>query len=131
MLRLHGGRAHLRSRSVLRRGVLPRAVRYSLFATELVAFATLLRSVAYDRWITVLASVLLIMGAGAARRGRAWGIALAFAAAAAFPTAWVIGIAPAWFCLVGAAGALPFLFVVRAFARFDRSATRTSSRSRS
>ena len=84
---------------------------------------TLLRSIAYDRWITVLASLLLIGGAMAAQRGRTWGIGLAFAAAVAFPVAFAIGIAPPWFCLVGLAGAWPFALTARPFARFDKGAT--------
>jgi hypothetical protein len=101
----------------------PRRLRLSLIALQLVALATLLRSVAYDRWITVVASILLLVGAAAAKRGRVWGIALSLGAAAAFPVAWMIGIAPPWFCLVGLAGALPFAIASKAFARFDRSAT--------
>lgn len=100
-----------------------RRLQLSLFAAQLVGAATLLRSVAYDRWITVLASVLLIVGATAARRGRSWGVGLSLAAAAAFPMAFLIGIAPPWFCLVGLAGALPFAIASRAFARFDKGAT--------
>jgi hypothetical protein len=100
-----------------------RRLQLSLVAAQLVGAATLLRSVAYDRWITVLASVLLIVGASAARRGRSWGVGLSFAAAASFPVAWLIGIAPFWFCLVGVAGALPFMIASRAFARFDKGAT--------
>jgi hypothetical protein len=100
-----------------------RRLRLSLLAVQLVGIATLLRSIAYDRWITVLASVLLIVGASAAQRGRSWGVALSFGAAAAFPVAWAIGIAPPWFCLVGIIGALPFALASRAFARFDRGAT--------
>jgi hypothetical protein len=103
--------------------VLPLRVRASLFALQAIAAATLLRSIAYDRWITVLASVLLIIGAMAAQRGRAWGIGLTFATAVAFPVAFAIGIAPAWFCLVGLAGALPFALTLRPFARFDKGAT--------
>lgn len=83
---------------------------------------TLLRSIAYDRWITVLASLFLIGGAMAAQRGRTWGVGLAFASAVAFPVAFAIGIAPAWFCLVGLAGAMPFALTWRPFARFDRGA---------
>ena len=100
-----------------------RRLQLSLFAAQLVGAATLLRSVAYDRWITVLASVLLIAGATAARRGRSWGVGLALSAAAAFPVAWFIGIAPLWFCFVGLIGALPFAIASRAFARFDKGAT--------
>lgn len=103
--------------------MLPLRVRLSLLAVHLVAAATLLRSVAYDRWITVLASLLLIVGAFAAQRGRTWGIGLAFATAVSFPVAFAIGIAPAWFCLVGLAGALPFALTVPRFARFDKGAT--------
>jgi hypothetical protein len=94
-----------------------------LFATQLVGAATLLRSVAYDRWITVLAAALLIAGATAARRGRSWGVGLALGAAAAFPVAFMIGIAPPWFVLVGLVGAMPFAIASRAFARFDKGAT--------
>lgn len=104
--------------------MLLRQVRASLFFVQLVALATLLRSIAYDRWITVLAAVLLLVGATAAQRGRSWGVALTFAQAMAFPVAWMVGIAPAWFCLVGLIGALPFLLTSGAFARFDKGATR-------
>lgn len=100
-----------------------RRLKLSLLVLQLVGVATLLRSVAYDRWITVLAAVLLLVGATAAQRGRAWGVALALGSAAAFPVAWAIGIAPAWFCAVGVFGALPFLIASRAFARFDKGAT--------
>lgn len=100
-----------------------RRLHLALVATQLVAAATLVRSIAYDRWITVLASVLLLIGAAAAKRGKTWGIALSLASAAAFPVAFAIGIAPAWFCLVGMVGALPFAFTSRAFARFDKGAT--------
>jgi hypothetical protein len=103
--------------------VLPRSLRLSLIAVQVVAALTLLRSVAYDRWITVLASALLLVGATAVQRGgRAWGIALMFAMALAFPTAFAIGIAPAWFCLVGMVAALPLMLTWRALQRFDRGA---------
>ena len=100
-----------------------RRLQLSLVAAQLVGAATLLRSVAYDRWITALAAALLIVGATAARRGRSWGVWLALGAAASFPVAWAIGIAPPWFCLVGVVGALPFAIASRAFARFDKGAT--------
>ena len=104
-------------------GVDLRQLRSSLVAAQIVGVATLLRSIAYDRWITVLAAVLLLIGATAAQRGRTWGVALAFAAAVAFPVAWMIGIAPPWFALVGIVGSLPFAIASRAFARFDKGAT--------
>jgi hypothetical protein len=90
---------------------------------QVAAFGTLLRSIAFDRWITVLAAALLLIGAAAARRGKTWGVALAFAQAVAFPVAWMIGIAPAWFAVVGFAGALPFLLTLKSFAKFDKGAT--------
>lgn len=99
-----------------------RRFQLSLVVLQLVGLATLLRSIAFDRWITVLASVLLLVGASAAHRGRSWGVALSFAAAVAFPVAWAIGIAPPWFCLVGVAGAMPFALTSKAFARFDKGA---------
>lgn len=102
---------------------LPHRLSVALFLAQLVAFATLIRSIAYDRWITVLASVLLIAGAFAAQRGRTWGLGLSFAAAVAFPVASMIGIAPPWFWMVGVAGALPFIVASRALARFDKGAT--------
>ncbi len=85
--------------------------------------ATLVRSVAFDRWITVLVASMLFVGALAAKRDRAWGVALALVSAAWFPVAWMIGIAPSWFAFVGAAGMMPFLIASRAFAKFDRGAT--------
>lgn len=115
--------ADSRSWPTLNEVVLPRNLQTSLLATQVVAFATLVRSVAYDRWITVLASLLLIAGASAALRGRTWGVVLSFACAAAFPVAWAIGIAPAWFVGVGVIGALPFALSSDAMAKMDRQAT--------
>lgn len=103
-------------------GVLPRHLHVSLIAAHAVGFATLVRSVAFDRWITVLASLLLVVGATAALRGRTWGVVLAFASAVAFPVAWAIGIAPLWFVVVGVFGALPYLMVSGALAQVDRKA---------
>lgn len=103
--------------------MLSRRVSHALLGAQLIGALTLLRSIAFDRWITVLVSVLLIVGAMAAQRGRTWGIALAFATAVWFPVAFAIGIAPAWFCLVGLLGALPFALTFRPFARFDKGAT--------
>lgn len=108
----------------MKSAVLPRHIRLSILLVELVTIATLMRSVAFDRWITVLASVVLLIGAAAAKRNRAWGVALMFAQAAAFPVAFMVGIAPAWFCLVGAVGMIPFLLTAPGFARVDRGATR-------
>lgn len=92
-------------------------------AVQLAGFATLLRSIAFDRWITVVMSMLLLAGATAALRGRTWGVGLALAAACWYPVAFAIGIAPAWFCIVGLVGALPFVLAARALARFDGRAT--------
>ena len=68
-------------------------------------------------------SLLLIAGATAALRRRTWGIGLSLAAACWFPVAFAIGIAPAWFAVVGLLGALPFLLASRALVRFDKQAT--------
>ena len=95
----------------------------SLLILQAVALATLVRSIAFDRWITVIASTALFVGALAAKRDRAWGVALAFASAIAFPVAWVIGIAPPWFAFVGAAGMMPFMLASKSFAKFDKGAT--------
>ncbi len=89
----------------------------------MVGAATLVRSVLYDRWITVLVSLLLIGGATAAMRGRTWGVALSLAAAIWFPAAALVGIAPPWFMFVGVAGVMPFVRLLPAFARFDKKAT--------
>jgi len=102
--------------------VLSHRLRLSLLVAQAVGMMTLLRSIAYDRWITVLASLFLIGGAYAATRGRTWGVGMAFASAVAFPVAFAIGIAPAWFCLVGLAGAWPLAIAWRSFARFDKGA---------
>ncbi|NUO47594.1 MAG: hypothetical protein HOV80_01925 [Polyangiaceae bacterium] len=103
--------------------MLPEPLRRWLSVLEVVAFATLLRSVAFDRWITVLMSLFLLTAAFGARRGRSWGVALAFAASCFFPLAFVLGMAPAWFVAVGAIAAVPFALTWRAFARADRAAT--------
>ncbi|MEJ7730984.1 MAG: hypothetical protein WKG00_17425 [Polyangiaceae bacterium] len=103
--------------------MLPRNIQTSLLAAQLVAFATLARSVAYDRWFTVVVSSLMIVGALAATRHRTWGVALSFAAAVTIAFAAFIGIAPLWFVAVGAIGALPFLLTSEALGRFDRQAT--------
>lgn len=103
--------------------MLPRHLQHSLLAAQVIGFATLLRSVAYERWITVLGTTLLVAGAAAALRGRTWGLALSLTSAAAFPVAWMIGIAPFWFLGVGFAGALPFVLASDALRRLDRQAT--------
>jgi len=95
----------------------------SLYVAQLVALATIVRSVVFERWVTVLASVLLIVGAQAAARSRTWGVGLALAMAMAFPAAHLLGMAPSWFWLVGVAGALPFALSSRWMASFDRGAT--------
>ena len=98
-------------------------LRSSLRIAQVVGLLTLLRSVAYDRWITVLVSVLLIVGARAAMRERTWGVGLTFAAGVWFSAAWAIGIAPMWFAIVGMLAVMPFAHTWRALARFDKGAT--------
>lgn len=104
--------------------MLPRDLKTSLFAVQIVAFGTLLRSVAFDRWFTVVASSLMILGALAALRNRTWGVMLTFATAATFAIAWFVGIAPLWFLGVGVVGAVPFLLTRDALSRFDRQAAK-------
>lgn len=100
-----------------------RRLRISLALAHTAGLVMLLRSIAYDRWISVALAALLLTGVAAARRNRTWGIALAFASAAAFPVFVAIGIAPAWFLLAGVLGMLPFAIASRSFARFDKGAT--------
>lgn len=101
----------------------PQKLETSLTLAHVAGVVMLLRSVAFDRWISVLAAAALLTGVAAARRNKTWGVALAFASAAAFPSFVLLGLAPPWFVLVGALGMLPFAVASRAFARFDRSAT--------
>ena len=54
----------------MKSAVLPRNVRLSILLVQLVTIATLMRSVAFDRWITILASLVLLIGAAAAKRNR-------------------------------------------------------------
>ncbi|MBL8743888.1 MAG: hypothetical protein JNK04_22420 [Myxococcales bacterium] len=103
----------------------PHRVQVSLLVAQALAGATLLRSIAYDRWATVAAAVLLILGTMAAQRGRTWGVLLSFMVAVWFPVAFLIGIAPVWFVAVGLAGAWPFLQLWRSFVRADRGAATT------
>lgn len=98
-------------------------LRASLGFAQLLAAATLLRSVAYERWITVLAAALLLVGTLGAQRGRTSGVALCFVVAGWFGFAGLLGIGPAWFVGVGLAAAMPFLQLWRSFVRFDRGAS--------
>ena len=102
---------------------LPGHLVLSLGAVHAVAFATLFRSVLFERWTTVVASIALIIGASAALRARTWGIGVVLAVAAAFPGAVLLGFAPSWFWGVGIVGAIPFLLTLRPMARFDAGAT--------
>jgi hypothetical protein len=102
--------------------MLPHRLRSSLALAQWVGAATLLRSVIYDRWITVVASILLITGAYMAQRGKTWGVGVTLGAGIAFAAAFAIGIAPAWFVAVGLIGAMPFLLTSRSLARFDAAA---------
>ncbi|NUP08936.1 MAG: hypothetical protein HOW73_23045 [Polyangiaceae bacterium] len=104
--------------------MLPRDLKTSLFAAQIVAFGTLLRSVALDRWFTVVAASLMIVGAIAAQRNRTWGVMLSFAMAVTFAVTAFIGIAPIWFLAVAAVGAMPFVLTRDALVRFDRGAAK-------
>ncbi len=100
----------------------PRSLRSALSFTELATFLLLLRSVAFDRWITVAASVVLLVAVHAAQRGRTWGVALSATVGITFAGLWALGIAPLWFVLVGLLALRPFGRLWPIFARFDRGA---------
>lgn len=97
----------------------PRSLRLLLTGVQIATVATLMRSVALDRWITVAACLLLLAGANAAVRGRTWGVALAFLIGITFVSIWALGIAPGWFALVGLLAIRPFARLFRNFVRFD------------
>ena len=71
---------------------------------------------------TVLATAGLLLGAIAAARGRTWGVLLATAASTAFVGAFLLGIAPAWFVVVAAPGALAAAASAPRMWRADRAA---------
>jgi hypothetical protein len=73
-------------------------------------------------WATVAACLLMLVGATAAVRGRAWGVFLVGAAAMSFAGAHAVGIAPAWFVLVAAGGGLAVATALRPLYRLDRTA---------
>jgi hypothetical protein len=102
---------------------LPRNLTRSLLAVEAVGAATLLRSVLFERWTTIVTAMVLIVGARAALQARTWGIGVILATAIAFPGAVLLGIAPSWFWAVGVIGLVPYVLTLRAMARFDKGAT--------
>jgi hypothetical protein len=102
---------------------LPHALAVSLRLVNALAIMTLVRSLLFERWTTVVTATLLLIGANAALRARTWGIGLVLATATAFPGAVLLGIAPAWFWVVGVAGVVPFALTLRPMARFDAGAT--------
>jgi hypothetical protein len=107
------------------KSVLPPTLRRSVLVVQVVAALTLLRSIALDRWITVFAAAMLLFGAYvASRRGPVWSLALLFALGGAFTTAFFVGIAPMWFCLVGVVAARPLLQAWRALTREDSGAAK-------
>lgn len=97
-------------------------VQASLFAVVFVALPLIMRCVVYERWVTLFGALMLVVGALAAIRWRTWGVGLVLCAGTAFPTAHLLGMAPAWFWGVGVAAALPFALSWRPMAFFDRSA---------
>lgn len=88
-----------------------------------VAGATLLRSVALERWATVLAALAMMVGAAAAARARTWGLAWTTVAAAAFAGAALLRLGPWWFWGVALVGVAPHAVSLPAMARFDRAAS--------
>lgn len=106
----------------MRSRVVPSKIGASVVTAQLVGWLVLLRSVAFDRWSTVLVSLLMIVGARAALRDRTWGVVLAGASGAWMVAAVVLGMGPPWMALAGVLGALPFLRSWASFRRFDRGA---------
>lgn len=105
-----------------------RPLRLALHAAQLAGLCALVRALLALPThplaaSTALGAAGLLAGATAALFARTWGIGLAFAAAVSFASAAALHIAPSWFWLVAAAGALPQALTVKPFARFDRGAT--------
>lgn len=103
-------------------GLLPRSLRIPLTALQVATVATLMRSIALDRWITVAASLLLLTGAYAASRERTWGVALSYMLGVTFVGIALLGVAPAWFGILGFLAIRPFARMFRHLLRFDRGA---------
>ncbi|MFO0738296.1 MAG: hypothetical protein U0270_20555 [Labilithrix sp.] len=101
----------------------PRSIRMPLLAMQVATVATLMRSVALDRWITVAACLVLLAASAAGSRGRTWGVALAFPLGVTFLGICALGIAPPWFALLGLLAIRPFMRMWRHFFAFDRGAT--------
>ena len=106
---------------------LPPTLASSLVTAQVLGLFTLLRSVAFDRWMTVAVSLALVAGARAALRGRTWGLLLSFAAALWFPAAFLLGMAPPWFVLIGVLGALPLVKSWRALSAHDGGAAKAAA----
>src|SRR5438045_8987810 len=101
---------------------LPLRLHFALSLVLAVATATIARSVIEEKWITVFASSLLVAGAVATWRARTWGAGLTLLAAAAYPVAHLLGMAPSWFWGVGVVAALTFLMPGKPMARCARPA---------
>jgi hypothetical protein len=107
---------------------LPLHVVVSLLAVHVVAFDVLVRCATATeghpgRFATALAASGLAFGATAALCLRTWGIGLVLATSSAFFVAGALGMGPPFFYVVGAIGALPFLFTAKYMARFHVGAT--------
>lgn len=74
-------------------------------------------------WCTVVASLLLLLGATSGLRGRTWGVVACSLAGTAFVGAWFAGIAPLYFVAVGLGAWLPTAAALRSLIRFDAIAT--------
>lgn len=102
---------------------LPEKLRLCLWTLQLAAWATVIRSVVLERWITVLGAAMLLKGASAALRQRTWGLGLSLAGGAGFGAAALLGMAPDWFWCIAVLGAAPFVIVLRPLVRFGGLAT--------
>lgn len=76
-------------------------------------------------WCTVVACGLIVGGGVAALRNRTWGLLLLLLSSVSFAAALAFGIAPPFYALVTAAGALALALAVPPLLVRDRAATYT------
>lgn len=97
-------------------------LRHALLVVLAVSTLVLLRSVLFERWLTVIACAGLFAGAFAVMRGRTGGALLLLALGAAFGAAAALSMGPSWFVLVTLAAAGPAVVLSPHMFRFDRLA---------
>lgn len=101
-----------------------RALFFSLLAVELAGYATVLRCLLFERWVTLPGALIMAVGAGLARRGHTAGIGVVLACATGFAIAPTVFIhAPGWFYGLAVLGVIPALLTYRPMAHADAPAT--------